>query len=226
MAENWKEIQGFPGYDISDCGNVRSWYNTRRRVNTSHPLTQSLSDKGRPIIRVRSGNRKRTLYIHRLVLEAFVGPCPDGMQACHWDDNPLNNVLSNLRWDTQKANIQDSIRNGKMHNGERSGNNKLTSKQVIEIRERYANGEMSGSLSREFGVTYIQIRSITSGRNWKHLEGPISPRNDRVGNRKIKPEQFPEILERRNAGETLLSIAKDFGVSNVTIRNYLARYNS
>jgi hypothetical protein len=47
-----------------------------------------------------------------LVLEAFVGPCPDGLEACHWDDDPTNNRLSNLRWDTSIANKRDMARNG------------------------------------------------------------------------------------------------------------------
>jgi hypothetical protein len=50
--------------------------------------------------------------VHRLVLLAFVGPCPKGMEACHWDDNPGNNHLSNLRWDTSLANKRDMARNG------------------------------------------------------------------------------------------------------------------
>lgn len=54
-------------------------------------------------------------YVHRLVLEAFVGPCPDGMVACHWDDNPENNHLNNLRWDTESSNQRDKVRNGRHH---------------------------------------------------------------------------------------------------------------
>ena len=48
-----------------------------------------------------------------LVLEAFVGPRPDGHECCHYDDDPMNNHLSNLRWDTRSANSFDAIRNGR-----------------------------------------------------------------------------------------------------------------
>src|SRR5699024_6464865 len=51
--------------------------------------------------------------VHRLVLEAFVGPCPDGMEACHWDDDKTNNHVSNLRWATQSDNMHDRVRNGR-----------------------------------------------------------------------------------------------------------------
>lgn len=50
--------------------------------------------------------------VHRLVLLAFVGPCPPGQQGLHWDDDPLNNCLDNLRWGSPGDNMRDCIRNG------------------------------------------------------------------------------------------------------------------
>jgi hypothetical protein len=53
----------------------------------------------------------RSFLVQRLVLETFVGPCPDGMEACHYpDSNKANNALSNLRWDTRLENVKDKIR--------------------------------------------------------------------------------------------------------------------
>lgn len=51
--------------------------------------------------------------VHRLVLEAFVGPCPPGLVGCHKDDDKDNNQLVNLEWNTQKVNIQQARTNGK-----------------------------------------------------------------------------------------------------------------
>lgn len=226
MTETWKPILDLPGYEVSDCGNVRSWFNTHGQiVDRPHPLKQMLTYKGRPTIRIRRRDRQCTLYIHRLVLEAFVGPCPEGMQACHYDDDSLNNHVDNLRWDTRAANVLDKLRNGKVPRGEASGAAKLTRKQVLEIRDRYAAGEYSGPLAKEFGVTVTSIRAISSGRAWKHLGGPITF-DGRQGNpRRIASDQIPTILARRRAGETYASIALDFGVSNVTIRNYVMRHS-
>lgn len=50
--------------------------------------------------------------VHQLVLEAFIGPRPAGMMACHNDGNPANNRVENLRWDTQSSNIFDAIGQG------------------------------------------------------------------------------------------------------------------
>lgn len=50
--------------------------------------------------------------VHHLVLCAFVCERPSGMVGCHNDDNPANNTLENLRWDTPAANVADAIRSG------------------------------------------------------------------------------------------------------------------
>ena len=174
--EIWTEIPGWKGYEISNLGNARSWFNTHGEIIAPHPLKLSLNNKGRPTIRVRKDRIKYTLPISRTVLETFIGKCPIGMQCCHYDDNPLNNKLENLRWDTHRANIEDAQRNGVIARGERSGTHRLTNEQVIDIRNRYAKGEGSGSLAKDFGVSYISIRCITSGDSWKHIGGPIVPR--------------------------------------------------
>jgi hypothetical protein len=59
---------------------------------------------------IRDGVRE-TRPVHQLVLEAFVGPRPDGALGCHWDDDHENNDLSNLRWCTPLANAHDRARN-------------------------------------------------------------------------------------------------------------------
>jgi hypothetical protein len=85
---------------------------SRGRIMTLQPGTRRS-----PYLRVplRAGGQQKYVSVHRLVLEAFVGACPDGLQACHFDDNPTNNHLSNLRWDTPSANMYDKVRNGHHH---------------------------------------------------------------------------------------------------------------
>src|SRR5699024_9639299 len=70
---------------------------------------------GRVSVNLFRDNIGYTRRVHRLVMEAFVGPCPEGMEVCHWNDNASDNRLSNLRYDTRSANTMDMIRNGR-HN--------------------------------------------------------------------------------------------------------------
>ena len=55
-------------------------------------------------------------YVHILVLEAFVGPRPTGMFACHIDGDASNNRLPNLRWDTPRNNNLDAVQHRTHHN--------------------------------------------------------------------------------------------------------------
>ncbi len=110
-----------------------------------------------------------TVRVHHLVLETFVGPCPDGMESCHRDDDPTNNWVDNLRWDTRQANVNDKMRNGHHRCGERTYNAKLTEEQVISIRRRASEGESKKSLAAEFGVKLSTIYCAINGNNWKHV---------------------------------------------------------
>jgi hypothetical protein len=117
--EVWKDCPGHPGYQVSSLGRVRSFRVPRSTNKTSQlprVLAQlALGSKGNKYPAVTLGRlsgRCPAYRIHNLVLLAFVGPRPSGMEACHGDGNPWNNALSNLRWDTRTANVADAKRHG------------------------------------------------------------------------------------------------------------------
>ena len=122
MPETWKPIPGWEGYyEVSDHGNVRSVNrivstSSGRKVHYTGVHRKPRAEKtGHLALSLTKNSQKAYRYVHRLVLEAFVGPCPEGMQACHKDGNPANNHLSNLRWDTQSANTFDQVVHGVHH---------------------------------------------------------------------------------------------------------------
>jgi len=121
--EIWRPVVGSPDYEVSDHGRVRSIdrVKTYQRFDppTGQTLTISRRHRGR-VLRpgtAESGHqivvlgRGETRLVHHLVLEAFVGPCPAGMECCHFNDVPADNSLGNLRWDTRAANMADFKRN-------------------------------------------------------------------------------------------------------------------
>jgi hypothetical protein len=173
--EVWKPIPNYPGYEASNIGRIRSWRNCANgRRETPIVLKQAiLFDKRLRITPVVNG-KTSTLLIHRAVLMAFRGECPVGLHACHNDDNCWNNRLDNLRWDTPQSNYLDQRLNGKVLKGEASGCAKLTEEKIIDIRLRYAEGELSTNLCREYGVVRTHITDITAGRAWQHTGGPIT----------------------------------------------------
>lgn len=114
--ETWRAIPGYEGiYEVSDLGRLRSLprvdaQGARRRLRMFHP--SRMDGWGHLGVKLRRDGVATSFYVHRLVLEAFVGPCPPGMEACHWNDVPDDNRLSNLRWATKSENRFDCVRNG------------------------------------------------------------------------------------------------------------------
>jgi len=94
--------------------------------------------------------------VHILVLEAFVGPRPDGLVGCHKDDNTTNNAVENLYWGSESQNTHDRCRK----------NNKLTAAQAAEIRARRATGESGRALAKEFGVSEQMICDVYKNRSY------------------------------------------------------------
>jgi hypothetical protein len=117
-AEHWRPISGYEGlYEVSDQGRVRSLCRIRARSNGRElPVRERILKPNAQ----RSGHLGVVLYnngrfvvsVHVLVLKAFVGPCPHGMECCHSNGDPADNQLENLRWDTRSANNRDLVLHG------------------------------------------------------------------------------------------------------------------
>jgi len=99
MPENWKTIPGFPRYMVSDRGNIRVM-----KDNMAFPVRSRFDSDGYQIVTLWSKRRYHTLKVHRLVLEAFVGPCPDGYVCDHINTVRNDNRLENLRWVSERDN--------------------------------------------------------------------------------------------------------------------------
>lgn len=106
--EEWVPVVGFEGlYDVSDMGRVRN----ARTGRILRPAT--VSRQGHQQVKLSKLGKPYDRLVSRLVLEAFVGPCPPGGQARHvFDPNARNNALSNLMWGTQADNERDKKRHG------------------------------------------------------------------------------------------------------------------
>ena len=116
MEEIWKPIPSAQGYEVSNLGNVRTNKprNKKSKGGGYRPVKTCNHRKKNPykVFIASFGENRKTILVHRAMLEAFVSPCPEGMESCHNDGDSLNNVLSNLRWDTKRENILDQVRHG------------------------------------------------------------------------------------------------------------------
>lgn len=125
-VEQWRWVVGYEGrYEVSDQGRIRSWLNRggqstqpgQPRVNKS---TRNWA--GYHVVSLRgSDGSKRQRRLHCLVLEAFVGPRPEGFQGAHEDDNKDDNRLGNLAWKHLGDNIIDRNLNNRTARGTSHG---------------------------------------------------------------------------------------------------------
>ena len=164
----WRLIPDWEDYMVSDDGYVFDIIKNRY-VQPS---------QGKFQVWLKKGSTFRTASRGRLVLEAFVGPCPDGMECCHWDDNKDNNKLENLRWGTDKNNADDRVRNGRgfLGNHCKKGNDNahsiLNEEQVREARILRKQDRKTWTwkqLADRYGVNLHCVRLAVIGKNWGHV---------------------------------------------------------
>lgn len=113
----YKEIVDFPNYRIGTDGSVwsakRKGGNNRSpgKVENWRPMKIHPDRKGYSRVTLAVVGKTISRLVHRLVLETFIGPCPSGMEACHYPDTTKSNCkLDNLRWDTHAENAKDVYR--------------------------------------------------------------------------------------------------------------------
>lgn len=165
MKVTWRDVLGFEGlYEVSSDGRVRSLH---RKV--PQDMSLFLEHTGYQAVVLKGAGRPRRFRVHRLVLLAFSRPPKAGEQARHLNDNKQDNRIENLKWGTAKENKEDARRNGRIAQADTHGQRKLTSKDVLSIRERVASGESRYELAKEFGVGYQQIGNIVRKDSWSSV---------------------------------------------------------
>lgn len=170
LEQQWKPVVGFEGkYEVSPVGLIRSLsrYRPDYYLRVMKPWTQNKGYKYLTLI--DKNNRRHAVGIHRAVLDAFVGPCPDGMQCAHYDGDPSNNRVDNLRWATSKDNHRDRRRHGRIPVGEACGSAKLDASAVKTIKKLKKTGLSSYELGHLACVGLDAIEAIWEGKTWKHV---------------------------------------------------------
>lgn len=173
MRETWRQVVGFEGYySVSNTGRVRSEPRVVRHSSggemrrTGGPLKQNPNAHGYPCVQLcRDGAIKnRPVYI--LVLEAFKGPRPPGLEGCHRDNDRTNSRAANLRWDTRAGNFADMIEHGTRRRGTKHALAKLTAEQVLAIR---ADDRILRLIAADYGIAISNVHSIKARLSWAWL---------------------------------------------------------
>lgn len=166
-GEEWRPLTCWEQfYRVSSLGRIYSLHEAGRL------MTGMLGRDGYRVIQLKCRERTELGIVHRMVLETFVGPAPEGHEGCHCNGESQDNRLVNLRWDTRLANHADKRKHGTSLKG-RYLPRILTAKQVIEIRTA---GLPDRYFATKFGASAGAIRKARRGGTWKHLDTPPDKR--------------------------------------------------
>jgi hypothetical protein len=100
------------------------------------------------------------------VLFAFAGDPPEGKTQCaHYDGNPGNNHISNLRWASAADNTGDKIRHGNIY----SGNRKLKSEDVLDMRAMREAGAPYETIREKYKVSKGNLSAIINRTTWDYI---------------------------------------------------------
>lgn len=171
-SEEWRPVAISPRYLVSNLGRVRGpkgWVLRGNPLRDGYLLVKVYTQDG----------RSKTCLIHRLVAAAFLGVPPDNCEVNHKDGDTANNRLCNLEYVTPSENMRHSyqVLNRRGARGSRFARSALDENKVIEMRARYAQGDISTvQLGREYGVSTSTAGKIVLRRTWKHAESDVVDR--------------------------------------------------
>lgn len=117
-GEEWRPVVGYERtYAVSNLGRV---YSLPRPRTKGGILRGSVDSHGYRRVALVQDGKQRTRRVHILVMRAFVGPAPEGMEILHKDGDPANPRLDNLRYGTHQENGLDASRHGRLPHARRA----------------------------------------------------------------------------------------------------------
>jgi hypothetical protein len=143
----WRRLDRSPyrSYEVSSDGRVR---------RNGRELKGRLDRYGYRSVLLSYAGLSRCFKGHRLVCEAWSGPCPEGSECGHLDGNRLNNSPDNLAWVTRKENTAHKKLQGRPHGGRRS---RLSDETLAEIKRSPLSSREAALV---FGVSQSRIVRI------------------------------------------------------------------
>lgn len=167
--ETWRPIPGHEGdYSVSSMGRVKTHKRRSPVVSPDKIMRQNVVEGGYLAVALCRDGARLPKSVHTLVLLAFSGPRPDGMQARHLNGIRTDNRIENLAWGTIFENIQDRrLHTGFPSNiGERNPSALITQRCADEIRKSKLPNWF---LAQETGVSISTVRQIRHGHSWKDV---------------------------------------------------------
>lgn len=212
--EEWRDINGYAGYQISNYGRVKSFKYKEPRI-----LKPVFARFGYLKVTLCKRDRRISCVIHRLVAENFIPKIDDKPHVNHKDGHKLNNHVSNLEWVTSTENQQHAYKMGLLLSGQDCTGAKLNNEQVIYIRKNIDELTMT-ELANMFNVTVQTISYIQRGMCYKNAGGTIRTKQNFGEYCRVPDETRIKIRAEWSTGNyTYTALAKKYAVDRSTVRN-------
>lgn len=222
----FRKLEGWPGYGVDTDGNVWSCWRLGPGAKGFSDAWRKLKPGGGKYLHVhlRKNGRSYSVRVHKLVAETFLGPCPPGKETCHRDDNPRNNRLSNLRWDTHKSNCVDRRRNGRHPIGSQSVLARYDEETIAKAKGLLNEGIRVGAVASVCGINRPTVSLLKAGLIWTHV---LPLHDDGLLQQAVRLQshgsRWNVWLECRGQRMIVQDWARHLGISSVTIRSRLSR---
>jgi hypothetical protein len=172
----WRIIPGYPHYQISCHGEIRSLPHivpckgAGTRLSPGRRIKPQAGRAGYPTVSLSHEGKIRQFYIHILATLTFHGPKPSPLhEVAHYDGVKTNNRCDNLRWATRTENFQDRDRHGNTARGAKNWNSTLDEEKVRLIRRLRSDGELASVICRQFGISIGSVYNIENRLTWGHV---------------------------------------------------------
>lgn len=167
MKEEWKPIQNYEKYLISNFGNVFSLVSNKN-------LKPDINHLGYKRVVIRNDKNDYRVSIHRLVAHYFLPQSKDITKLIvnHLDNNPGNNYYLNLEWTDYSGNAIHARDTGRLNPpiGKMNGMSKINDRIAIKVIELWNSGLTQSSICNKLNLGMGTVQKITQGTRWKHLQ--------------------------------------------------------
>lgn len=168
--ERWAPVYGYEGlYEVSTCGRIRGLVYGGKKRRAPRIKTLQLNKNGYMVVVLWKNGKGKGHTVHRIVLTSFVSNQPSTVDACHINHNRLDNSLDNLKWGSRSENEQDKRAANRSAVGDRNGQSKLTTKDVIHIRHLHKAGMRVKDIVKLTGHKQQNISAIINRKSWRHI---------------------------------------------------------
>lgn len=118
------------------------------------------------------GKKPKILFVHRIVLSAFVPNTLNKPVVNHIDGNKKNNCVENLEWATHSENNKHAYKTCLRTPITKKGNlnkTKYTKDQILDVKRMISNGSSTSEILKATSYSKSSIHRIKSNKTWTNI---------------------------------------------------------